>query len=386
MLTEAQIADLYQRHGHALHQVCLRLAPSKSAAKELVLAAFCELSKKRVRLGGFDTLCRLASELARSAAAAPVSDDDVVFARYLADDLSTGKRHDLEQRLAASPPAQVKLAVMRSDRTTFFASDPPAEFARRVATILASRGERTTSVAWLYVSGALAIVAVAGALAWPHVQAMLAADRAPVPVIATQETPPPASIPVAPTTPPPSEDPEPPLVDVAPSRAEPPEPAEAATAPGPAKPPPLIAKVDPKPRPASQPTSQPGDAARMMATFDFGEPLGRVSIYEGRSKQKAVPAGTSLQVRANIPEPGYAAVLALDPTTKTLQALTTVLRVEPRWHVLGRFTIDREQRVYMIFSTEQLSLATITQADPKAPLPVERQARIDLTIEAAPAE
>jgi hypothetical protein len=123
----------------------------------------------------------------------------------------------------------------------------------------------------------------------------------------------------------------------------------------------------------------------MMATFDFGDPIGRVSIYEGHTKQKAVPAGTGLQVRAQIPEPGYAAVFAVDRETHTPRALTGLLKVEPRWHVLGRYTIDREERFYVVFSAEQAPglLASVTKAlkdDPNAELPVDRHAGIDVTI------
>ena len=126
----------------------------------------------------------------------------------------------------------------------------------------------------------------------------------------------------------------------------------------------------------------------MMATFDFGETLGRISLYEGRSKQKAVPSGTSLQVRANIPEPGFAAVYSFDPETQVLTAIAGLTKVEPGWRILGRLTIDKAQRVYMVFTLEATPLSKLTSAfskaikeDAAAPLPIERQARIDLTLE-----
>lgn len=401
MLGEEQIAALYQAHGHAVFACCLRLAQTKTAAQELLLAAYCEFAKKRVRLSPFDSLCKLAAEMAGKPGATP-NDDEVLFARYLADDLSQGQRGDLEERLKATPALQVKLAVVRSERAAFYSSVSPSDFAQRVMTVLASRGVGDVDEAPAEKRGrggvaafvAVAVVLAAGVYVMQTRKTTLPEatqatnDAPPTPAIAPA---PAASQPVAVDQPASSPVAQAPETQIAPAPEKPPPANVPETPPAPAKPPEPTAAVT-KPSAPAHPASVPTtDAARMMATFDFGESLGRVSIYEARKKQKAVPSGTSLQVRANIPEPGYVALLAFDPESQTVKALTASLKVEPRWHVLGRYTVEQAQRLYVVFSTEQLAVnglvASATKAlkaDPNGALEEERYARIDLTIEAAP--
>lgn len=381
-MTEATIADLYQTHGHALFHACLRLVGVASSARELVQATFCEFAKTRLRLvskgSRFAYLCRLAKALARPMpeSARPGAEQDILLARYLADDLSRGERIDLDDALKANQSLQVRLAVMRSERAAFYAGDPPVQFAQRVATVLRSRRASPAGIGRVLmitlVMAAIVVAGVAGLRAYN--------DVPPLP-----QPPPPTRI----VTPPPQ-----PASEPASAPASAPVVAtqvDATPAPTPPKvvAPVVAAKPVTPPSPASVPAEKANtDAARMMATFDFGETLGRVSLYEGRSKQKAVPAGTSLQVRANIPEPGFAAVYSYDADTQSLTALAGLTKVEPGWRILARVTIDKPQRVYMVFTPETTTLGKLTTAfgkaikeDSTAQLPIERQARIDLTLE-----
>ncbi len=387
-LSEAQIAAIYERHGHAVFRRCLHLAGNASDARELLQATFCVFSQSSARFLGqhfqFKLLYRGANALAMDKArrrgdtggaeaiarASSGQPEDVTLARYLSGDMPPLDRAELEQALANDQAARVRVAVMRSERTAFYASDPPAAFARRVAEIVAARGQprpprATSQRALLAALPAAMLVALAIYLlrGEPKLEAVPAPASAPAQVAEAE--------------PPARPKPEP---------ASAPAVAAAAIAP----------VVAPPPRAASTPASAPTEAARsatdaskMLATFDFGETIGRVSVFEGRAREKAVPAGTRLQMRANIPEDGYVVVLSVDPATLAVRPLTAVLKVVPRWHVIGRHTVDGPQRLYMAFSPEPLVLprlvAAITGAlreDPEAPLPaVARQARIDLKID-----
>ncbi len=391
-MNEVTIADLYQTHGHALFHACLRLVGVASSARELVQATFCEFAKTRLRFvskgARFAYLCRLAKALARPMPepTRPGAEQDIQLARYLADDLPRGERLDLDDALKANQSLQVRLAVMRSDRAAFYTSDPPAQFAQRVATVLRSRGAAPAGIGRVVlITLAMAAVVAAGVAG---LRAFNDPPAAPQPSVAIKVVTPPASQPASQPTSPSASAPASapaPAVPAAPVAVVP-----VATAPPPAVPTPAAAPVvAPKAAPTSAPSAPATtDAVRMMATFDFGETLGRISLYEGRSKQKAVPSGTSLQVRANIPEPGFAAVYSFDPETQVLTAIAGLTKVEPGWRILGRLTIDKAQRVYMVFTLEATPLSKLTSAfskaikeDAAAPLPIERQARIDLTLE-----
>jgi RNA polymerase sigma-70 factor (ECF subfamily) len=66
-LSEAEIAALYQKYGHALYKRCLRLIGNREDARELVQECFCQFYAGRERFKGesspFTFLYRIATNL-----------------------------------------------------------------------------------------------------------------------------------------------------------------------------------------------------------------------------------------------------------------------------------------------------------------------------------
>ena len=64
-LSEQQIAELYQKHGHALYKRCLRLVSHPDDARELVQETFCQFctSKFKGESSVFTFLYRIATNL-----------------------------------------------------------------------------------------------------------------------------------------------------------------------------------------------------------------------------------------------------------------------------------------------------------------------------------
>jgi len=58
---------------------------------------------------------------------------DVLLERFLADDLGVDLRRHIEAERDARPEVRAQLDELASDRQSFLAADPPAEFARRLA-------------------------------------------------------------------------------------------------------------------------------------------------------------------------------------------------------------------------------------------------------------
>src|SRR5262245_4656652 len=85
---------------------------------------------------------------------------EVLLERYLAGDLSPERRRDIESRCAASPVLAARLEALRAARQAFLGTDPPAAFAARLSTRLASapRGQRRW---WLWLGAPSAAAAAA---------------------------------------------------------------------------------------------------------------------------------------------------------------------------------------------------------------------------------
>lgn len=72
---------------------------------------------------------------------------DVLLERFLADDLGPDMRRHIEAERDGQPEVRTRLEELTADKQAFLASDPPAEFARRLAGRLEMEGAAAVAVA-----------------------------------------------------------------------------------------------------------------------------------------------------------------------------------------------------------------------------------------------